>query len=48
MLINQTVHKYLNKRFYWDTTEQVLRYVTPDGLIQCDTGQHTVSAWKII
>lgn len=29
----QTVHKYLNKRFYWDATEQVLRYVTPDGLI---------------
>ena len=27
----QTVHKYLNKRFYWDATEQVLRYVTPDG-----------------
>ena len=29
----QTVHKYLNKRFYWDATEQVLRYVTPEGLI---------------
>ena len=27
------VHKYLNKRFYWDATEQVLRYVTPEGLI---------------
>ena len=29
----QIVHKYLNKRFYWDATEQVLRYVTPEGLI---------------
>ena len=29
----QTVHIYLNMRFYWDATEQVLRYVTPDGLI---------------
>ena len=28
-----TVSSTLNKRFYWDATEQVLRYVTPEGLI---------------
>ncbi len=33
----QIVHKYLNKRFYWDSTEQVLRYVTPDGMINTTT-----------
>jgi spore germination protein YaaH len=28
-----TVHDYLNSRFYWDETEQVLRYTVPEGLI---------------
>ena len=40
----QIVHKYLNKRFYWDSTEQVLRYVTPDGLINTtvDTASYSL------
>ena len=38
----QTVHDYLNSRFYWDGTEQILRYTLPEGLISVspDTEQY--------
>lgn len=38
----QTVHDYLNSRFYWDSTEQILRYTVPEGLISVspDTEQY--------
>lgn len=29
----EQVHDSLNSRFYWDSTEQVLRYTVPEGLI---------------
>ncbi len=40
----QTVHDYLNGRFYWDGTEQILRYTIPEGLISVtpDTEQYTL------
>lgn len=40
----QTVHGYLNSRFYWDATEQVLRYTVPEGLISItpDTEEYTL------
>lgn len=40
----QTVHDYLNDRFYWDETEQILRYTIPEGLISItpDTEQYTL------
>lgn len=34
----ETVHDYLNKRFYWDSEQQQLRYVTPEGLISASPG----------
>lgn len=38
----QTVYDYLNSRFYWDSTEQILRYTVPEGLISVspDTEQY--------
>ena len=40
----QTVHDYVNDRFYWDGTEQVLRYTVPEGLINVypDTTEYTL------
>lgn len=39
-----TVHDYLNDRFYWDGTEQILRYTVPEGLISIvpDTTEYTL------
>lgn len=38
------VHSYLNARFYWDETEQVLRYTVPEGVVNVngETDQYTV------
>ncbi len=38
-------HNYLNARFYWDGTEQILRYVLPGGIVNVtpETAQYTVA-----
>ncbi len=35
------VHDDLNARFYWDNTEQVLRYALPDGLVDVSSPETT-------
>ncbi|MCD8157042.1 MAG: glycosyl hydrolase family 18 protein [Clostridiales bacterium] len=39
------LHSYLNARFYWDSTEQILRYTLPEGIVEAtaDTAQYTVA-----
>ncbi len=32
------LHAYLNTRFYWDETEQILRYTLPEGIVQTEAG----------
>lgn len=43
-----TVHNYLNSRFYWDPTDQILRYTIPEGLIsiQPDTTEYKIGKEK--
>lgn len=38
------VHSRLNARFYWDETEQILRYTIPEGIVNVagETDQYTV------
>lgn len=31
------LHTYLNARFYWDETEQILRYTLPEGIVSVET-----------
>lgn len=40
----QVVRKSINSRFYWDESEQILRYTIPEGVIstQPDTKQYTI------
>lgn len=44
----ETVHDYLNQRFYWDSTEQMLRYTLPEGLISVspDTTEYLIGRDK--
>lgn len=37
----QTVHDYLNERFYWDANENILRYVTPTDVISVNAGEQS-------
>ncbi len=39
------LHTYLNERFYWDETEQILRYTLPDGNVSVtvETADYTVA-----
>ena len=43
-----TVHDSINSRFFWDSTEQVLRYALPDNLISvgADTNEYTLGKEK--
>ncbi len=38
-------HNYLNPRFYWDGTEEVLRYTLPEGILNTtvDTPDYTIA-----
>ncbi len=38
-------HTFLNSRFYWDDTEQILRYVLPDGIVNvpAETSEYTLA-----
>ncbi|MBQ8663182.1 MAG: SH3 domain-containing protein [Eubacterium sp.] len=40
----ETVHDYMNQRFFWDGTEQVLRYTLPEELISIspDSSEYTI------
>lgn len=42
------VRKSVNSRFYWDATEQILRYTVPEGVISTepDTKQYTIGREK--
>ena len=44
----ETVHDEMNLRFFWDGTEQVLRYTLPDALISVgpDTSEYTLGKGK--
>lgn len=44
----ETVHDYMNQRFFWDSTEEVLRYTLPDALISVgpDSAEYTVGKDK--
>lgn len=44
----ETVHDEMNLRFFWDGTEQVLRYTLPDALISVspDTTEYTLGKGK--
>lgn len=44
----ETVHDEMNLRFFWDGTEQVLRYALPDALISVspDTTEYTLGKGK--
>lgn len=39
------LHTYLNERFYWDETEQILRYTLPEGNVSVasETADYTVA-----
>jgi len=39
------LHSYLNERFYWDETEQILRYTLPEGIVnaEAETAEYTVA-----
>ncbi|MCC8081692.1 MAG: glycosyl hydrolase family 18 [Lachnospiraceae bacterium] len=39
------LHTYLNARFYWDETEQILRYTLPEGIVnvEAETTEYTVA-----
>lgn len=39
------LHTYLNARFYWDETEQILRYTLPEGVVNAEaqTAEYTVA-----
>lgn len=43
-LTYEFVHNMLNERFYWDSNENILRYVTPEGIVSVNAGssQYTV------
>lgn len=43
-----TVHDSINSRFFWDNTEQILRYALPDALISvgADTSEYTLDKEK--
>ncbi len=36
----QTVHEYLNERFYWDASENLLFYTLPDELVTVSAGSN--------
>lgn len=40
----ETVHDYMNSRFFWDGTEEVLRYALPEELIEVvpDTPEYSI------
>ncbi len=46
-------HNTLNARFYWDSDEQILRYVLPEGIVETgvDTTEYTLDrepyAWNV-
>lgn len=42
----QTVHDYLNERFYWDANENILRYVTPTDVISVNAGEQSYMVTK--
>lgn len=44
----ETVHDYMNQRFFWDGTEQVLRYALPEELISVspDSSEYTLGKGK--
>ena len=42
----ETVRTLLNKRFYWDTTENVLLYTTPTDLIRAEVGSDSYTVNK--
>lgn len=42
----QTVHNYLNERFYWDANENILRYVTPTDVISVNAGEQSYMVTK--
>lgn len=42
----QTVHDYLNQRFYWDANENILRYVTPTDVISANVGEQSYTVTK--
>lgn len=42
----QTVHNYLNQRFYWDSNENILRYVTPTDVISANVGEQSYTVTK--
>ena len=43
-----TVHDYMNSRFFWDGTEEVLRYALPEELVEVvpDTPEYSVGKEK--
>lgn len=42
----QTVRDGLNQRFYWDTNENILRYVTPSDVISVNAGEKSYMVTK--
>lgn len=41
-----TVHDHMNSRFFWDDTEEVLRYALPDALVEVRPGTAEYSVGK--
>lgn len=42
----QTVHDSLNQRFYWDSNENILRYVTPTDVVSVKAGSEEYTVTK--
>lgn len=43
---SDTVNEYLNKRFYWDSNENILVYTTPSDVITAEVGSKDYSVSK--